>query len=60
MLGSLGLADLESPEEALFTSFEDPYIVDTYGTFGDEVPDAGMQGGCLGLAAKRVARGVPN
>ena len=39
ILGSLGLADLESPEEALFTSFEDPYIVDTYGTFGDEVPD---------------------
>jgi hypothetical protein len=39
MLGSLGLAGLESPEEALFTSFEDPYIVDTYGTPGDEVPD---------------------
>jgi hypothetical protein len=38
ILGSLGLADLESPEEALFTSFEDPYIADTYGTFGDEVP----------------------
>jgi hypothetical protein len=39
ILGSLGLAELESPEEALFTSFEDPYIVDTYGTFGEEVPD---------------------
>lgn len=39
ILGSLGLADLESPEEALFTSFEDPYIVDTYGTSGDEVPE---------------------
>src|SRR5512137_1292468 len=38
ILGSLGLADLPSPEEALFTSFEDPYIVETYGTFGDEVP----------------------
>ena len=40
ILGSLGLVDLESPEEALFTSFEDPYIMDTYGTFGDEVPEA--------------------
>jgi hypothetical protein len=37
ILGSLGLAELETPEEALFTSFEDPYIADTYGTFGDEV-----------------------
>jgi len=40
ILGSLGLIDLESPEEALFTSFEDPYILDTYGSFGEEVPDA--------------------
>ncbi|MGB8959267.1 MAG: hypothetical protein WCC00_09715, partial [Candidatus Aminicenantales bacterium] len=38
ILGSLGLADLESPEEALFTSFEDSYIMDTYGTFGEDVP----------------------
>ncbi len=40
ILGSLGLAGLESPEEALFTSFEDPYIMDTYGTFGEDVPEA--------------------
>jgi hypothetical protein len=39
ILGSLGLVDLESPEEALFTSFEDPYILETYGTSGDEVPE---------------------
>jgi hypothetical protein len=39
ILDSLGLIDLESPEEALFTSFEDPYIIQTYGSFGDEVPD---------------------
>jgi hypothetical protein len=39
MLGSLGLIDLESPEEALFTSFEDPYILETYGTIGEEVPE---------------------
>jgi len=39
ILGSLGLIDLESPEEALFTSFEDPYILETYGTLGDEVPE---------------------
>jgi hypothetical protein len=40
ILGSLGLVDLVSPEEALFTSFEDPYILDTYGSFGEEVPDS--------------------
>ena len=40
ILGSLGLADLESPEEALYTSFEDPYIVETYGTSGEDVPEA--------------------
>jgi hypothetical protein len=39
ILSSLGLIDLQSPEEALFTSFEDPYILDTYGSFGEEVPD---------------------
>ena len=39
ILGSLGLADLESPEEALFTSFEDPYIMNAYGTFGEDVPE---------------------
>ena len=52
MLGSLGLADLESPEEALFTSFEDPYIVDTYGTSGDEVPDVYAPPGEDGLSAE--------
>jgi hypothetical protein len=39
ILGSLGLVDLESPEEALYTSFEDPYIVETYGTGGEDVPE---------------------
>jgi hypothetical protein len=39
ILGSLGLADLEAPEQALFSSFEDPYIAETYGSFGEEVPD---------------------
>lgn len=39
ILGSLGLADLATPEEALFTSFEDPYIFETYGTYGDDVPE---------------------
>ncbi len=38
LLASLGLLDLESPEEALFTSFNDPYIYETFGTFGEEVP----------------------
>jgi hypothetical protein len=38
ILSALGLLDLESPEQALFTSFDDPYIMTTYGTFGEEVP----------------------
>lgn len=38
ILAALGLMDLESPEQALFTSFNDPYIMTTYGTFGVEVP----------------------
>jgi hypothetical protein len=39
ILESLGVSDLESPEQALFTSFEDPYIFETYGSYGDEVPE---------------------
>ena len=38
ILSALGLLDLESPEQALFTSFNDPYIMETFGTFGVEVP----------------------
>lgn len=38
ILSALGLLDLESPEQTLFTSFDDPYIMTTYGTFGEEVP----------------------
>jgi len=39
LLADLGLIDLPSPEEALFTSFDDPYIVGTYGEYGDDLPD---------------------
>jgi hypothetical protein len=39
LLADLGLVDLPSPEEALFTSFDDPYIVGTYGEYGDDLPD---------------------
>lgn len=38
LLAALGLIDLQSPEEALFTSFNDPYIFATFGTYGEEVP----------------------
>lgn len=38
ILSALGLLDLESPEQALFTSFNDPYIMTTFGTYGVEVP----------------------
>ena len=63
ILGSLGLTDLESPEEALFTSFEDPYIMNAYGTLGEDVRDRpgagglGRAGGSLGPARQRCRRG---
>jgi hypothetical protein len=40
ILGSFGPGDLGPPETLLFTSFDDPYIRDSYGSFGDYVPDA--------------------
>jgi hypothetical protein len=43
LLDFLGLKDLESPEEALFTTFDDPYIFETYGTYGVEVSDVEME-----------------
>jgi hypothetical protein len=39
LLADLGLTDLQSPEDALFTSFDDPYIADTYGTWAEDLPD---------------------
>jgi hypothetical protein len=38
-LSSLGLADTPAPDDALFTTFDDPYFTESYGTFGEEVPD---------------------
>ncbi len=43
LLDFLGLKDLDSPEEALFTTFDDPYIFETYGTYGVEVSDVEME-----------------
>ncbi len=43
LLDFLGLKDLESPEEALFTTFDDTYIFETYGTYGVEVSDVEME-----------------
>jgi len=40
LLSSLDLAEAPAPDEALFTSFNDPYFVDSFGTAGDEVPEA--------------------
>jgi hypothetical protein len=37
---SLGLADAPAPDEALFTTFDDPYFVESFGTAGEEVPEA--------------------
>lgn len=39
ILDFLGLKDLDPPEEELFTTFDDPYLMDTFGTFGIEVSD---------------------
>ncbi len=39
MLADMGLIELPSPEEALFTSFDDPYFADTYGPWADDLPD---------------------
>jgi hypothetical protein len=43
LLDFLGLKDLGAPEEALFTTFDDPYIFETYGTYGVEVSDVEME-----------------
>lgn len=47
LVSSLGLADLSAPDEALFTSFDDTFFTDSYGTQGDEVPDAAEDGGLV-------------
>jgi hypothetical protein len=39
ILDFLGLKDLDVPEDALFTTFDDPYLMDTFGTYGVEVSD---------------------
>jgi hypothetical protein len=39
ILAALGLIDLPTPEEALFGSFESSYFMDTFGSYGMEVPD---------------------
>ncbi len=40
ILDSRGIGDVEIPEAPLFTMFDDAYIRDAYGSFGDDVPDA--------------------
>ena len=48
LVSSLGLADLSAPDEALFTTFDDTYFTESFGTQGEEVPeasDAGSPGG---------------
>jgi hypothetical protein len=39
LLSSLDLVEAPAPDEALFTAFDDPYLVDSLGTAGDEVPE---------------------
>jgi hypothetical protein len=40
LLSSLSLDEAPAPADALFTSFDDPYFVDSFGTSGAEVPEA--------------------
>jgi hypothetical protein len=40
LVSSLGLVDAPAPDEALFTTLDDPYFVESFGTPGEEVPDA--------------------
>ncbi len=50
LASSLGLADLDSPDEALFTTFDDPYFAESFGTQGDEVPDESGDSGVFAEA----------
>jgi hypothetical protein len=43
ILDFLGLSDLDPPEQELFTTFDDPYLMDTFGTFGSEVSDISFE-----------------
>jgi len=45
LLSSLGLADVTAPDEALFTTFDDPYFVESFGSAGEEVPEASEDAG---------------
>jgi hypothetical protein len=40
VISSLDLAEAPAPDEALFTTFDDPYFIDSFGTIGEEVPEA--------------------
>lgn len=44
LVASLGLAEAAVPDEALFTTFDDPYFIESFGSTGEEVPDA-LEGG---------------
>jgi hypothetical protein len=39
LASSFGLADLSAPDEALFTTFDDAFFTDSFGTQGEEVPE---------------------
>lgn len=45
LMSSLDLAEAPAPDEGLFTSFDDPYFVDSFGTAGDEVTEAIVEPG---------------
>lgn len=40
-LSTLNLAESAPPEAALFTTFDDPYFMSSFGTMGEAVPDSG-------------------
>jgi len=45
LVSSLGLAEATAPDEALFTTFDDPYFIESFGSTGEDVPDVLDEGG---------------
>ena len=51
LVASLGLAEAAAPDDALFTTFDDPYFIESFGSTGEDVPDALEDGGAYADAS---------
>ena len=45
LVSSLSLTEAAAPDEALFTTFDDPYFIEYFGSTGEDVPGAFEEGG---------------